>query len=76
MASSSSTSTPQYNSIVNQFGGLHNNPNFKNQNMGTGKTKASMNDYDVIKPLASGSFGQIYLVLHKREKKQYVVKKI
>ena len=30
----------------------------------------------MIRPLASGSFGQIFLVHHKHEKKNHVLKKI
>lgn len=32
--------------------------------------------YEVVRPIGSGSFGQVFLVLHKKERKQYVMKSI
>jgi serine/threonine protein kinase len=32
--------------------------------------------YDVLRPIGSGSFGQVFLVLHRQEQRQYVMKKI
>ena len=32
--------------------------------------------YEVLRPIGSGSFGQVFLVLHRREKRQYVMKEI
>jgi serine/threonine protein kinase len=35
-----------------------------------------MDVYEVIKTIGSGSFGQVYMVRHKREGKNYVIKKV
>ena len=35
-----------------------------------------MDVYEVIKTIGSGSFGQVYMVRHKRECKNYVIKKV
>ena len=35
-----------------------------------------MENYSDVKPLASGSFGQIFLVSHNTENLKYVLKKI
>lgn len=32
--------------------------------------------YEILRSIGSGSFGQVYLVLHQREQRQYVMKKI
>lgn len=32
--------------------------------------------YDVVRPIGSGSFGQVFLVLHRRERRHYVMKSI
>ena len=32
--------------------------------------------YEIVKPLASGSFGQIFVVQKKKERRKYVLKKI
>ena len=35
-----------------------------------------MDVYDMIKVIGSGSFGQVYLAQHKREGKNYVIKRV
>uniref|UniRef100_H2ZPD2 non-specific serine/threonine protein kinase n=1 Tax=Ciona savignyi TaxID=51511 RepID=H2ZPD2_CIOSA len=35
-----------------------------------------MDDYDVMRVIGKGSYGEVHLIQHKREKKQYVVKKL
>ena len=35
-----------------------------------------MNDYEDVEYMRSGSFGQVYLARHKKDKKKYVIKKM
>ena len=35
-----------------------------------------MDTYEIIKTIGSGSFGQVYMERHKREGKNYVIKKV
>ena len=35
-----------------------------------------MDVYEIIKTIGSGSFGQVYLASHKREGKNYVIKRV
>ncbi len=35
-----------------------------------------MEIYEIEQSIGSGSFGQVYLAMHKREQKKYVIKKI
>lgn len=37
---------------------------------------SSQDQYDVVRPIGSGSFGQVFLVLHKLEQRYYVMKEI
>lgn len=39
-------------------------------------SKGHEDDYEIVRPIGSGSFGQVFLVLHKWEQRQYVMKNI
>jgi len=36
----------------------------------------SLEDYNILKVIGKGSYGEVHLILHKKEKKQYVIKKL
>ncbi|XP_078487797.1 uncharacterized protein LOC100184532 [Ciona intestinalis] len=36
----------------------------------------SLHDYDILKAIGKGSYGEVHLIQHKKERKQYVVKKL
>uniref|UniRef100_F6ZMB2 Serine/threonine-protein kinase Nek4 n=2 Tax=Ciona intestinalis TaxID=7719 RepID=F6ZMB2_CIOIN len=35
-----------------------------------------LDDYDILKAIGKGSYGEVHLIQHKKERKQYVVKKL
>ena len=48
-----------------------------NDSKGIWKIKLHLMEvYEIVKSIGSGSFGQVYIVRHRREEKNYVIKKI
>merc|ERR1719443_340267 len=44
--------------------------------MDTFSPSEKADDYDIVRPIGSGSFGQVYLVTHNKERRVYVMKRI